>query len=155
MSELTTREKRLKRIEQLQARISKEKARLNDAVRKERTGQLVAAGVLMELIYKSATDEGKQRIKEQATKHLKDERNLKRVKAMFTRLDEDSSGNTKEQARQLSRLQIGVSGLFVVPNCKNDHAVFIHAVTCDVPGFPKPDIPFSEMLRHVAHCFSG
>ena len=98
MSELTTREKRLKHIEQLQARISKEKARLNDAVRKERTGQLVAAGVLMELIYKSATDEGKQRIKEQATKHLKDERNLKRVKAMFTRLDEDSSGNTKEQS---------------------------------------------------------
>lgn len=96
MSELTTREKRLKRIEQLQARIAKEKARLNDAARKERTGQLVAAGVLMELIYKSADFDGRKRISEKAETHLTDERNLNRVKAMFLRLDENSPGNTKE-----------------------------------------------------------
>ncbi len=84
----TTNEKRLKKIEQLKERIAKEQARLNDSIRKERTGQLVAAGVLMESIYKSATPEGRQRIKDQAQKHLTDERNLKRVQAMFNRLDD-------------------------------------------------------------------
>lgn len=82
----TTNEKRLKKIEQLKERIAKEQARLNDSIRKEKTGQLVAAGVLMESIYKSATPEGRQRIKDQAQKHLTDERNLKRVQAMFNRL---------------------------------------------------------------------
>ena len=84
----TTNEKRLKKIEQLKERIAKEQARLNDSIRKERTGQLVAAGVLMESIYKSATPVGRQRIKDQAQKHLTDERNLKRVQAMFNRLDD-------------------------------------------------------------------
>lgn len=84
----TTNEKRLKKIEQLKERIAKEQARLNDSIRKERTGQLVAAGVLMESIYKSAMPEGRQRIKDQAQKHLTDERNLKRVQAMFNRLDD-------------------------------------------------------------------
>lgn len=93
---MTTQEKRLKRIEQLQTRIAKEKARFNDAARKERTGQLVAAGVLMELIYKAADSEGRKRIFEKAEKHLSDDRNLKRVKAMFLRLEKSSPGNTKE-----------------------------------------------------------
>lgn len=83
----TTKEKRLKKIAQLQAKIAKEKAMISTAARKERTGQLVAAGVLMELIYTTANEEGRAIIKAQAEKHLTDERNLRRVQAMFARLD--------------------------------------------------------------------
>mgnify|MGYP003583524009 CR=1 FL=1 len=83
----TTQDKRLKRIKQLQARIAKEKALLNNTLRKERTGQLVAGGVLIEAIYKAAESDGRQRIKDQAKKYLTDERNLKRILAMFDRLD--------------------------------------------------------------------
>ena len=52
----------------------------------------------MESIYKSATPEGRQRIKDQAQKHLTDERNLKRVQAMFNRLD-DRKENAAEWQR--------------------------------------------------------
>ena len=83
----TTKEKRLKKIAQLQARIEKEKALLNSAARKERTGQLVSAGVLLELIYTNTTAEGREKIKSQAEKYLKDNRNLQRTRAMFERLD--------------------------------------------------------------------
>ena len=50
---LTTEEKRLKKIAQLKAQLQKEEARLNQDKRKERNGQLIALGVLVEEMYKS------------------------------------------------------------------------------------------------------
>lgn len=50
--ELTTEEKRLKKIEQLKAKLQQEQARLSTARRKERDGQLVAWGVYVEALIK-------------------------------------------------------------------------------------------------------
>lgn len=82
---LTTEEKRLQRIAQLKARLQKEEARLADSERKKRTGQLVALGIMVEEIFKSTDDAGKQRLIESAKKHLKD-RNLQRSLEGFSRL---------------------------------------------------------------------
>jgi hypothetical protein len=82
---LTPEEKRLQRIAQLKARLQKEEARLADSERKKRTGQLVAWGIMVEEIFKSTDDAGKQRLIESAKKHLKD-RNLQRALEGFSRL---------------------------------------------------------------------
>lgn len=84
--ELTTEEKRLKKIAQLKARLQKEEARLADSERKKRTGQLISWGVMVEEIFKSTDEAGRQRLIESAKKHLK-ERNLQRALEGFSRLD--------------------------------------------------------------------
>ncbi|WP_280120297.1 hypothetical protein [Sangeribacter muris] len=83
--QLTTEERRLQRIAQLKARLQKEEARLADSERKKRTGQLVSWGVMVEEIFKSADEAGRQRLIESAKKHLKD-RNLQRALEGFSRL---------------------------------------------------------------------
>ena len=45
---LSTRDKRLARIAQLEAQLQKQKARLNTEKRKERNGQLIAMGIYVE-----------------------------------------------------------------------------------------------------------
>ena len=85
---LTTEEKRLKRIEQLKAKLQKEEARFNAGKRKERNGQLVVFGVLVEEMYKSVDAAARQKWIDGAKKHLKD-RNLKRALDGFARLDKE------------------------------------------------------------------
>lgn len=82
---LTTEEKRLKKIAQLKAQLQKEEARLNQDKRKERNGQLIALGVLVEEMYKSGDETARQKWIDGVKKHLKD-RNLTRALAGFERL---------------------------------------------------------------------
>ena len=83
----TTEEKRLKKLDELKARLQKVQAQQNSLERKRRNGQLFAWGVLIEEIYKSADEAGRQKLVESARKHLKD-RNLERAIQGFTRLSE-------------------------------------------------------------------
>lgn len=87
--ELTTEEKRLKKIEQLKAKLQQEQARLSTARRKERDGQLVAWGVYVEALYKASDDAGRQRIEDSIRKHLTG-RNLERALSGLVRLQSDA-----------------------------------------------------------------
>lgn len=49
----TTREKRQKKISQLEARLQKERALLSEEKRKERNGQLIAFGIYLEEFLKA------------------------------------------------------------------------------------------------------
>ena len=82
---MTTEEKRLKKIEQLKARLQKEQAKQNSVERKRRDGQLMAWGVMIEEIFKCADESGKEKLIESAKRHLKD-RNLERALEGFKRL---------------------------------------------------------------------
>lgn len=82
---LTTEQKREKRIAQLKARLQKEQAKQIESQRKKRDGQLVSWGVMVEEIFKSADEAGRQRLIDSAKKHLKD-RNLQRALEGFSRL---------------------------------------------------------------------
>lgn len=82
---LTTEQKREKRIAQLRARLQKEEAKQAASQRKKRDGQLISWGVMVEEIFKSTDEAGKQRLIESAKKHLK-ERNLQRALEGFSRL---------------------------------------------------------------------
>ena len=82
---LTTEERRKQRIAQLKAQLQKEEARLSKDKRKERDGQLIAFGVLVEEMFKAAEPENRQKWIDGAKKHLKD-RNLTRALAGFERL---------------------------------------------------------------------
>lgn len=82
---LTTEQKRAKRIAQLRARLQKEEAKQTQDIRKKRDGQLVSWGVMVEEIFKSTDEAGRQRLIDSAKKHLK-ERNLQRALEGFSRL---------------------------------------------------------------------
>lgn len=81
----TPEERRLQRIAQLKAKLQKEEARLSKDKRKERDGQLIAFGVLVEEMFKTAEPESKKKWLDNANKHLKD-RILTRALAGFERL---------------------------------------------------------------------
>lgn len=83
---LTTEQKREKRIAQLRARLQKEEAKQAESQRKKRDGQLISWGIMVEEIFKSADETGRQRLIDSAKKHLKD-RNLQRALEGFSRLD--------------------------------------------------------------------
>lgn len=87
---LTTEEKRKQRIAQLKAKLQKEEARLNQDKRKERNGQLIAFGVLVEEIFKSGNSQLVTMLEDAAKTRLKD-RNLNRALAGFERLKSESS----------------------------------------------------------------
>lgn len=82
---LTTEERRKQKIAQLKAQLQKEESRLNKDKRKERDGQLIAFGVLVEEVFKAGDEAGRQKLIESAKKHLKD-RTLARALAGFERL---------------------------------------------------------------------
>ena len=84
--QLTTEERRKQKIAQLKAQLQKEESRLNKDKRKERDGQLIAFGVLVEEMFKTAEPENKEKWLVNAKKYLKD-RNLARALAGFERLD--------------------------------------------------------------------
>lgn len=83
---MSIEEKRLQKIAQLKARLQKEEAMLKKSQRKERDGQLVVFGVLVEELYKTATKDERMRWAEKANQLLTD-RNLARALAGFERLD--------------------------------------------------------------------
>lgn len=85
---ITTEEKRKLRIAQLKAKLQKEEARLNQDKRKERNGQLIAFGVLVEEIFKLGDEKIIFSLTEAAKTRLKD-RNLHRAIAGFERLKEE------------------------------------------------------------------
>lgn len=82
----TTKDKRLKKIASLKARLQKEEALFNHSRRKERNGQLVVLGVLVEELYKSSDEAERGKWREKAKECLR-ERNLDRALAAFFRLD--------------------------------------------------------------------
>ena len=75
---LTTEQKRAQRIAQLRARLQKEEAKQAEVHRKKR-------GIMVEEIFKSADEAGRQRLIDSAKRHLK-EKNLQRALEGFTRL---------------------------------------------------------------------
>lgn len=83
-------EKQKKELSELRSKLQKKEALYNKMLRKERDGQLVALGVLAEMIYK-AGGQGAKVLKEAAQANLKD-RNLERVTAAFARLDGEARG---------------------------------------------------------------
>lgn len=85
---MTTSEKREKRIEQLKAQVQKETAKLVADRRKERNGQLIAFGLLVEAIYKEGDEDTKKKIADAASRLL-DDRNAVRALAGLRRLAEE------------------------------------------------------------------
>lgn len=85
----TSEQRRLKKIAQLKAKLQKEEALLNNSRRKERNGQLVVLGVLVEELYTSGDQGERHQWREKVKKHLQD-RNLSRALAAFDRLDSQS-----------------------------------------------------------------
>lgn len=76
-----------KKIARLEAELKNAKASKSKEARKERNNQLMAFGIMLELLYKNPnmTTIGQDKIKSWANKL--DERNKKRVLAGFARLD--------------------------------------------------------------------
>lgn len=85
---LTSSEKRIIKINQLKAKIQKEQAKLTVAARKERNGQLIAFGVLVEVLYRNASREERLKWATDAGKLLTG-RNLDRVLGGFKRLEDE------------------------------------------------------------------
>lgn len=96
--QLTTEERRKKRIAQLKAQLQKEEARLSKDKRKERDGQLIAFGVLVEEMFKSGDETARKKWIDGAKKHLK-ERNLARAIAGFERLNGNDDGKKRTEAQ--------------------------------------------------------
>lgn len=92
---LTPRQKRLRRIQQLEAQLAQEKSRLNTADRKIRNGQLVVFGVYVEEVYKAADEAGRKRIEDSIRKHLTG-RNLDRALEGIARLREEAGSPVGE-----------------------------------------------------------
>lgn len=88
---LTGEERRIKRIAQIKATLQKEEALLNLGRRKKRNGQLIAFGVLMEQIYKTATPEQRESLKKKVNELL-DDRNKTRALEGFDRLSTELAG---------------------------------------------------------------
>lgn len=81
----TTTQKRIRKIEQLKARLEKEEGRLKDAARKERNGQLIAFGLYVEEAIKAADEDGRKKIEDNIKQYLNG-RNLQRALAGIKRL---------------------------------------------------------------------
>jgi len=96
LDEILAKEK--KELDELKNKIQKKESRYNQRLRKERNGQLIALGVLVEMLYKVADSAARSKWLKQAGTVLKD-RNLERVVAAFTRLDKEAppSGQASPQ----------------------------------------------------------
>ena len=74
-----------KQVEKLEAELKEKKAQIARAKRKERGGQLVALGIMVEVAFKGLTPEGKAKLRGWA--EPLDARNKQRVLAAFERLE--------------------------------------------------------------------
>jgi hypothetical protein len=73
-----------KQVEKLEAELKEKKAQISRERRKERGGQLVALGIMVEAAFKSLTPEAKAKLRSWADQL--DARNKQRVFAAFERL---------------------------------------------------------------------
>ena len=83
-----------KQVEKLEAELKEKKAQISREKRKERGGQLVALGIMVEMAFKGLTPEGKAKLRGWA--EPLDARNKQRVLAAFERLGLEE--NTLEPA---------------------------------------------------------
>ncbi len=74
-----------KQVEKLEAELKEKKAQISREKRKERGGQLVALGIMVELAFKGLTPEGRAKLRGWA--EPLDTRNKQRVLAAFERLE--------------------------------------------------------------------
>ena len=74
-----------KQVEKLEAELKEKKAQISREKRKERGGQLIALGIMVELAFKGLTPEGKAKLRGWA--EPLDARNKQRVLAAFERLE--------------------------------------------------------------------
>ena len=74
-----------KQVEKLEAELKGKKAQISQEKRKERGGQLIALGIMVELAFKGLTPEGKNKLR--GWVEPLDARNKQRVLAAFERLE--------------------------------------------------------------------
>jgi hypothetical protein len=88
-----------KQVERLEAELKEKKARIARERRKERGGQLVALGIMVEVAFRRLSPEGKAHLQGWAEKL--DPRNRQRVLAAFARLSlEAEEPKAAEEAQQ-------------------------------------------------------
>ena len=92
-----------KQVEKLEAELKEKKAQISREKRKERGGQLVALGIMVEVAFKGLTPEGKAKLRSWA--EPLDARNKQRVLAAFERLGlEERALEAAPQAEQTQSL---------------------------------------------------
>ena len=77
-----------KQVEKLEAELKEKKAQISREKRKERGGQLIALGIMIEMAFKGLTPEGKTKLRGWA--EPLDARNKQRVLAAFERLEPEN-----------------------------------------------------------------
>jgi uncharacterized alkaline shock family protein YloU len=77
------------RIRQLKEKLSRLSNQETANIRKQRNGQLIAAGVYIEMSYKKADIDARKKIQEKVLNILEG-RNAERASAMFKRLDNEN-----------------------------------------------------------------
>ena len=100
-----------KQVEKLEAELKEKKAQISREKRKERGGQLVALGIMVEMAFKGLTPEGKTKLRGWA--ELLDTRNKQRVLAAFERLGLEEK--VPEPAPQAEEPQSLLSGRAHLP----------------------------------------
>ncbi len=83
-------------LQRQKQKLAQKAAALNKEARKERTGQLIAWGIMVEAQYRNAAPEQRERLVSAARKFLQD-RNLNRALAGFVRLDDETSQEETSQ----------------------------------------------------------
>ncbi|OXS27894.1 MAG: hypothetical protein BCS36_11245 [Desulfovibrio sp. MES5] len=84
-----TLEERKALLQRQKEKLAQKEAALNKEARKERDGQLIAWGIMVEARYRNAAPELRERIISTAHKFLRD-RNLSRALTGFARLDAEA-----------------------------------------------------------------
>lgn len=97
------------KIERLEKEIKNAKASRTATVRKERNGQLIAFGVLIEQLYNTSTPEQRENLKKKAVELL-DDRNKARVLKGFDRLATALAEVQKEEKGEDETRPDGQSG---------------------------------------------
>ena len=93
-------------LQRQKQKLAQKAAALNKEARKERTGQLIAWGIMVEAQYRNASPDQKERLISAAREFLKD-RNLSRALAGFARLDGEiaQEKTSQEKTSQEETLQ--------------------------------------------------
>ena len=87
-----------KQVEKLEAELKEKKAQISREKRKERGGQLIALGIMVELAFKGLTPEGKAKLRGWA--EPLDARNKQRVLAAFERLEPETKASEAAPGEQ-------------------------------------------------------
>ena len=103
-----------KQVEKLEAELKEKKAQISRQKRKERGGQLIALGIMVEVAFKGLTPEGKAKLRTWA--EPLDARNKQRVLAAFERLEpEKQAPEAAPKAEQQESLLSGRAHVPVSP----------------------------------------